>query len=119
MPLIPTTPLLLLAAYCFTRSSQKFYVWLITNRLCGVYIRNYREKKGIQLKHKVLTIILLWLTIGVSLFLVKSILLKSLLFLIAIAVSIHLIKLKILKAPKTHKYVNKQIIKPEKLFFTN
>lgn len=115
IPLIPTTPLLLLAAYCFARSSQKFYLWLINNRFCGVYLRNYREGKGISLKHKVLILILLWLTIGFSIFLVTNIILKSLLLLIAVAVSIHLINLKTLKASN----MEKQNTKPETLYLQN
>lgn len=63
LPLIPTTPLLLLSVYCFARSSQRFYIWLTTNRLFGVYIQNYREGKGIRLNHKFYIIIMLWLTI--------------------------------------------------------
>ena len=46
LPLIPTTIFLLLAAYCYSRSSEKFYTWLITNRWCGEYIRNWREGRG-------------------------------------------------------------------------
>ena len=64
LPVLPTTPFLLLAAICYARSSKRFYNWLMTNRWCGAYIRNYREGRGIPLKQKVLTILLLWLTIG-------------------------------------------------------
>ena len=41
VPVLPTTPLLLLAAVCYARSSERFYRWLLTNRWCGPYIRNY------------------------------------------------------------------------------
>lgn len=98
MPLLPTTPFLLLAAFCYAKSSERFYNWLITNRFCGQYIRNYREGLGIKLKHKLFTISLLWLTIGYSVIMVISNKwVRFLLILIAISVTIHLIKLKTYK----------------------
>ena len=101
LPVLPTTPFLLLAAICYARSSKRFYNWLMTNRWCGAYIRNYREGRGIPLKQKVLTILLLWLTIGyaawfvISLWWVKLILLG-----IAVGVTIHLVRIKTFK-PET------------------
>jgi uncharacterized protein len=62
LPLIPTTPLLLLAAACFIRSSSKAYEWLITNKYLGPYIKNYRDGKGIPLSAKVIGITLLWIS---------------------------------------------------------
>ena len=49
LPVLPTTPFLLLAAVCYARSSERFYHWLVTNRWFGAYIRNYREGRGIPL----------------------------------------------------------------------
>ena len=46
VPLLPTTPFLLLAAACFMRSSDRLYRWLTRNRLLGDYIRNYREHRA-------------------------------------------------------------------------
>ncbi|MFD1361192.1 YbaN family protein [Lentibacillus salinarum] len=66
LPLLPTTPLLLLAAACYVRSSEKLYHWLITNKYFGSYIRNYRDGKGIPLKAKVTGVIVLWLAMGYS-----------------------------------------------------
>ncbi|MGB9701088.1 MAG: YbaN family protein, partial [Thermodesulfobacteriota bacterium] len=88
------TPFLLLACYCYAQSSKRFYNWLINNRWCGEYIRNYREGKGIRRKHKVLAIILLWLTISYSIWVISAWWIRSLLFGIAIGVSIHLLRLK-------------------------
>jgi len=50
VPILPTTPFLLLAAACYSRSSQRFYDWLLNNKYFGNYIRNYLEKKGIPLR---------------------------------------------------------------------
>lgn len=64
LPLLPTTPLLLLAAACYVRSSENLYHWLITNKYFGSYIRDYRAGKGIPLKAKVAGVTMLWLAMG-------------------------------------------------------
>ena len=64
VPLLPTTPLLLLSAWCFVRSSERLYEWLINNRYLGEYIRNFREHRAISLRAKILSVALIWLTIG-------------------------------------------------------
>ena len=95
LPILPTTPFLLLAAVCYARSSRRFYDLLLTNRWCGDYIRNYREGRGIPRQQKVLTIALLWLTIGASaLFAVSLWWVRLLLFGIATGVTIHLLRIK-------------------------
>jgi len=95
LPIVPTTPFLLLAAACYARSSQKFYTWLITNRVFGSYLKNYREGKGIPLRVKVGTLSLLWITIGFSVIFVIHILwIQSVLFFIAIAVTLHILATK-------------------------
>jgi len=43
LPLLPTTPFLLLAAVCYARSSERLYRWLLYNRWFGSYIRNWHE----------------------------------------------------------------------------
>jgi len=92
IPLLPTTPFLLLAAACYARSSERVYIWLINNKWLGNYIENYREKKIIPLKVKVLSLSLLWITIGFSIFFVVNIfLLRVILILIVIGVSIHVL----------------------------
>jgi uncharacterized membrane protein YbaN (DUF454 family) len=94
LPLIPTTPLLLLAVACYCRSSERLYTWLINNRWFGEYIRNYREGKGIPLKTKMLAVTVLCATISVSVvFLVPILLVQVLLLAIAIAVSAHILRL--------------------------
>ena len=101
LPVLPTTPFLLLAATCYARSSERFYHWLVTNRWCGEYIRNYREGRGIPLKQKAVTILLLWLTIGSTAWLAISQWWVRLILLgVAIGVTIHLVKVKTYK-PKS------------------
>ncbi|WP_085993480.1 YbaN family protein [Oceanobacillus senegalensis] len=84
LPLIPTTPLLILAAACYIRSSDRLYHWLITNKHFGPYILNYREGKGIPLKAKVIGVTLLWISMLYTIiFVVPIIFVKILLFLTA------------------------------------
>ena len=98
IPILPTTPFLLLAAAFYARSSQRFYHWLLSNRWFGAYIDNYRQKRGMPLKIKMMTVALLWLTIGVSAaFAVQSLTVRIILVLIAIGVSIHILSIKTMK----------------------
>jgi len=98
LPILPTTPFLLLAAACYARSSQRFYNWLMNNKWFGNYIKNYREGRGIPLKFKIFTITLLWLTILTSIYLViNNFLIEIVLIIIAIGVTIHIITIKTYK----------------------
>jgi hypothetical protein len=69
LPILPTTPFLLLAAACYVRSSRRLYHRLLTNRFFGEYIRRYRAGEGIPLATKIWAICLLWLSLGSSAFL--------------------------------------------------
>jgi len=95
VPLLPTTPFLLLAAGCYLRSSQRFYNWLMTNRLFGAYIRNYFEGRGIPVKVKLFIIALLWVTIGISIWLVAKPLVTAILLIVAIGVTLHIIFIRV------------------------
>ncbi len=66
LPLLPTTPLILLAAACFVRGSDRLYQWLLHNKWFGKYIRDFRAGRGIPLKAKVVGITVLWLSLGFS-----------------------------------------------------
>jgi uncharacterized membrane protein YbaN (DUF454 family) len=95
IPILPTTPFLLLASAAFAKSSERFNRWLLNNKILGAYIKNYREGKGLPLKIKVLTISLLWITILISMFFIIDFLwLQIMLLCIASAVTIHIILIK-------------------------
>ncbi|MGM0401714.1 MAG: YbaN family protein [Chloroflexota bacterium] len=97
LPLLPTTPFLLLAAGCFMRSSERLYRWLITHRWFGPYIRNYREHGAITRRAKIGTLALLWGTIGyTALGVLSSLPLRVLLFLVAVGVTAHVLHMKTL-----------------------
>ena len=94
LPLLPTTPFLILAAVCFSKSSEKAHQWLLHNKWCGEYIRNYIEKKGISLRHKIFSLFLLWITIGYSAFFVAEHLwLRFLLVAVAFGVTWHIVSM--------------------------
>ena len=95
LPLLPTTVFLLMAAYCYSRSSERFHDWLLNNRWCGPYIRNYKSGQGISMRQKVTTISILWASIGVSIWLLSGGFWVTLLLLaIAVGVTVHLVLLK-------------------------
>jgi uncharacterized membrane protein YbaN (DUF454 family) len=94
VPLLPTTPFLLLAAACYLRSSDRMHSWLINNKWFGSYIKKYQEGKGIPLKTKILAVSFLWITIIISAFFVTKILwVQIILLAIATGVSVHIIRL--------------------------
>lgn len=97
IPVLPTTPFVLLAAALYARSSRKFYLWLINNKVFGKHLSNYRSKKGVTLSLKIVVLLFLWITIICSIIFATSLIwLKALLFIIALAVTVHIITLKTL-----------------------
>jgi uncharacterized membrane protein YbaN (DUF454 family) len=101
IPLLPTTPLLLLAAASFMRSSEKLYDWLLNHRWFGDTIRNFREYRAIRLRTKIFAVGLLWFTILTSVILVVSQLwIRIFLLTIAVIVSVHILHFDTLKDSK-------------------
>jgi len=97
IPVLPTTPFLLLAAAMFMRSSGRLYLWLTTHRVFGPFIRNYRLYRAVPLRSKVVALVFLYLTIGYSVvFVTDNWWLRGLLLVIAAGVSWHILKLKTL-----------------------
>lgn len=66
LPVLPTTPFLLLAAACFVRSSRRFYDWLVMHPWLGPWFKDYLEGNGIPRKAKIYAIVMMWLSIGFS-----------------------------------------------------
>jgi Ala-tRNA(Pro) deacylase len=98
LPVLPTTPFLLLAAACYARGSKRLHRWLMENRVFGRYIKDYIERRGVSLRVKIVLLPLLWGTIAYSaLFAVHHAALKALLVCVALLVSLHIVRLKTLK----------------------
>ena len=95
VPMLPTTPFLLISAALYAKSSARFYDWLINNKIFGQYIKNYREGKGIPLRLKIITIALLWITIGCSaVFAVDIFWVRIMLIIIVAGVTVHIIRIR-------------------------
>lgn len=97
LPLLPTTPFLLLAAACFTRSSARMHHWLHHNRLFGSYIQHYRAGEGMPMRAKVITLLVMWLSLGYSALVAVPAHgwpLALFLLLIGVATTVHIIRLK-------------------------
>ncbi|HBS88714.1 MAG: hypothetical protein A2W91_18910 [Bacteroidetes bacterium GWF2_38_335] len=66
IPGLPTTPFLILTAGLYYKGSERFYNYLISNKLVGSRIKEYKEKRGIPVKTKVISITIMWIMIGIS-----------------------------------------------------
>lgn len=102
LPLLPTTPFLLLAAACFARSSPRLNRWLHTNRIFGVYLRRYRRGEGLPLAAKIAILSLLWLSLAASALLAVPDHLwpvRVALALLGLGVSLHILRLKTSRTP--------------------
>jgi hypothetical protein len=100
LPILPTTPFLLLAAFLFGRSSPRFYTWLHANRWFGANLTNYRAGRGLPLREKVLTLCALWVAILLSVTLALSNWWARVgLLIIATAVTVHLLRIPTYRNP--------------------
>jgi len=99
IPLLPTTPFLLLSASCFLKSSARLYRRLIGHKVLGKYIENYLNHRAVSLRSKLVSVSLLWVTIGSTIvFFVDTWSVRCILGLVAIGVTIHLLRLRTLTA---------------------
>ncbi len=94
LPVLPTTPFLLLTAALYARSSDKLYAWLMNHPRLGAYIRDFREHHSLPLHVKVVSVAMLWATILLSVYSVKVVWLRVLLLVIAVSVTIHILHYK-------------------------
>ena len=87
VPLLPTTPFILLAAGCFAKSSPKFHQWLLGHSFFGPLIKNYQGKQGLPQHIKIRAIIFIWITLGISIFLLSILWLRVTLIIMGIVLS--------------------------------
>ena len=98
LPVLPTTPFLLLSAALYMRSSQRLYNWLMSHKHLGVYIRNFREYKALPLRVKIVSVTMVWATLLYCAFAVAKEWWMSTIFIaIALGVTIHILRFKTLK----------------------
>lgn len=95
LPVLPTTPFLLLAVWCFSRSDPRLNRWLMRNRFFGRYLQDYRGGRGIPVSVKFAILVMLWSTISFSaIVLTDRVWVKILLFGVSLFVSIHVLNQK-------------------------
>ena len=98
LPLLPTTPLLLLSAALYVRSSEKMYQWLIHHKYLGTYIRNFREHRAIPLRAKIISVSMVWISlIYCSITISENLWIKAMFIVLAIGIGWHILSYKTLK----------------------
>lgn len=97
LPVLPTTPFMLLAASCFFKSSDRLYDWIRSHPAFGAYIDNYLTHRAISRRNKTVSVSVLWLTLGLSAaFATDSGLIRIILLLVGAGVTVHLLLIKTL-----------------------
>ncbi|WP_101570674.1 YbaN family protein [Alistipes sp. cv1] len=95
VPMLPTTPFLLLAVYCFSKSDPRMNRWMLQNRVFGRYLRDYRSGRGIPLSVKITVLSVMWSSmLFVGIVLNSRIWVAVLLFTVSLFVSIHILRIK-------------------------
>lgn len=94
LPVLPTTPFLLLAAFCYLRGSKKMYDWLLSHKVFGPYIYNYMTYKAVTRKTKKVILTTMWLILTISTILVPILHIRIFLLASGIGVTIHILTLK-------------------------
>lgn len=98
LPVLPTTPLLLLAAALFLRGNTKLYDWLLDHPKLGPYIRNFMDYKAIPLKIKILSVTMVWVTLlYCAAFVADHWAFRLFFILLATAITLHILSYKTLK----------------------
>lgn len=93
LPLLPTTPFLLLASACFARGSDRLHNWLLSHGTFGEYLRNFEEGRGIPARAKALALVMMWSSIGYAAWRTPHWWVQVLLLVVAVSVSIYLLRL--------------------------
>ncbi|EKI4487999.1 YbaN family protein [Staphylococcus pseudintermedius] len=70
LPLLPTTPFLLVAVLCFAKSSDRFHDWLIQTKVYQAYVEDLRKHRGYTMKKKIQLLISLYIVVGFSIWMV-------------------------------------------------
>ena len=101
-PVLPTTPFLLLASVCFYKSSERLHKWLNNHKIFGNYIHNYLKFHAVKRNVKIFAITTLWITLGISFYIISIVYVRIILVIIGIAVTAHIFSL------KTFENINKE-----------
>jgi hypothetical protein len=111
LPLLPTVPFLLLAAACFARSSERFHSWLLQHTHLGPLIRDYLNGGGIPIKARNTAIIMIWISLPASAFLLVSIVwVKIALLAVAAGITLYLLGLPIVPPAEINRKADKDVV---------
>jgi len=94
MPGLPTTPFVILAAICFSKSSPIIYNWLRRTKFFGPYIEHYKTKQGVARRLKFISIAFVWLSLSASMLMLRATWAFVLLPVMGICVSVHIVLIK-------------------------
>ena len=94
LPVMPTVPFLLVALFCFERSSKKYHDMILNNKYFGKVLRDYYEGKGLTTSVKIKAVLFLSCGMGFSVYRVHNLYLRIMLVLIWAGVALHIILLK-------------------------
>ena len=94
IPVLPTTPFLLLASYCFYKSSDRLHAWLMNHPLLGEKLRNYFEHRSVSRRTKITAIAFLWTSLLVSMILINIGYVRVIMAFVGTAVTVHLLALR-------------------------
>ena len=101
LPLLPTTPFLLLTAALWIKGSPRLYQRLLAHKRLGPYIRQFREQRAIPLRAKIVSVSLVWITLGYSAgWLVENLLLRILLLTLATGITVYILSYRTLRRGK-------------------
>lgn len=96
LPLLPTTPFLLLASACYMRGSERMHQWLMNQRHLGPYLRSYQQGRGIPLRAKITALALMWTSLTVSMWVIPLPWVRVLLLVTGVAVTVYLYRMRTL-----------------------
>ncbi|CAI1786128.1 DUF454 family protein [Serratia proteamaculans] len=100
LPLLPTTPFLLLAAWCFARSSPRFHAWLLYRSWFGSYLRHWQQHRALPPGAKWKAVLMIVLTFAVSLWLVKIWWVRGMLLVMLAILLIFMLRLPVVDLPQ-------------------
>ncbi|MDQ1829565.1 YbaN family protein [Massilia scottii] len=92
LPLLPTTPFLLLASACFARGSTRMHAWLLGNKVFGKYLSDFEQGRGIPRRAKITILVLMWASLAYSMLRLQRTSLTLLLLCIGAGVTIYLLR---------------------------
>jgi len=109
VPLLPTTPFVLLAAVLFSYSNRKFHDWLKHSPFFGAYITNFEEKQGVPMSLKIKSIIFVWVSLSISMVALRTLWAFILLSVIGAGVTVHLLMIRTKRQKANERVIGKMI----------